>query len=150
MNYGGLSHRTGLGGLDTSPEPLVDPSRGHAHVPPLSLLTHVRFSSRMELRMKVGFRDREMCTRSCNSAGRRAGWAEAGQVPGLPRPPPNGSRSKANPYPTIPSRSICLLLLVPGNSSTKAYRPLGTPNLPGRCPDAAPSHPLWAAKHRHP
>lgn len=81
--------------------------------------------------MKVGFRAREMCTRSCSSAGQRAGWAEAGQVPALP---PMGPGAKLYPHPTIPSRSICLLpwegLCVPENSSAKARRPLGAPNLP--------------------
>lgn len=49
-----------------------------------SFLTYVRFSSRVELRMKVGFRAREMCTRSCSSAG--TGWlGRAG--PGLGRLP---------------------------------------------------------------
>lgn len=44
-------------------------------------LTYLRFSSRMELRMKVGFRAREMCIRSCSSVGHRVVWATARQVP---------------------------------------------------------------------
>lgn len=48
--------------------------------------THVRFSSLMELRMKAGFRAREICVMSCSSAGHRAGWAGPKQVL-VPHPP---------------------------------------------------------------
>lgn len=91
--------------------------------------THVRFSSLMELRMKAGFRAREICVMSCSSAGHRAGWAGPKQVL-VPHPPsPFVGKPGAVPSPLCPWREHLPPTPCKGSSSQNTTGPLGSSGL---------------------
>ena len=129
------------------------------------LNTHVRFSSLMELRMKAGFRAREICVMSCSSVGHRAGWAGAKQVL-VPRPHSTGPGGKPGAVPSAicPWQERLPPTPCKGSSSQNTTGPLGSSELGmrrgahcsrnGPPPSPASSRfscfPPRAPEHKHP